>query len=258
MNVSSTVVEQSREKPPHLTLPHRGRALVVGLVATLAVALRGALLVPLVIQTNVVADTRLVVGDQTLGAQMVPGYTLATVTLAETYARFITKDSVKNPELGSLIDLQATVIPDNPVLRIQATAKKAKDALSGVAAAARMLTKSVSQVSGGTVAASEREFVAKRTEYATAQSAADVIQAEISRTPSPTSQVKTEYQTALTAAALAQLESDASGRILQNQMEAAANRSTGLTVIMEPQVSSNDTQPRHDINRRRTTGGTER
>jgi hypothetical protein len=220
------------------------RAVVLGVIATLAFALLGAAVAPTLLRSGISAETRLVVGDQTLGAQMVPGYTLATVTLAETYARFINRDTVARPELSTVADLHASVIPNNPIIRIQATADNAADAVAGVTAAARILTESVSSVSARSTEASRQDFVATRTAYAAAQAKAEALGAEISAAAKPSDKAKADHQAAVTNAALAQLESDAVGRLLQTQIEAGADKSTGLTTIMSAQVSSSDPKPR--------------
>jgi hypothetical protein len=219
------------------------RRWILALVSILAAALLGALIVPTIIRPSVSAETRLVVGDQTLGAQTVPGYAQATTTLAETYARFITMGTVKTSESRTLSDVQATVIPNNPVIRVQATAGNQKDALSAAAAAAQALIKSVNQVSGSTIDTSRKAFVNKLAASADADATTARLKNEIAATTTPSDKLNSEYQAAVTTSTLARIEVDAYRTIVQNQLEAGKNQSTGLTVIMQPQVLSTNKRP---------------
>ena len=221
----------------------RGRTFVLALVSTLAATLLGALVVPMIIRPGVTAETRLVVGIQSRGAQTVPGYAQATVTLAETDARFITMDTVNKSQSPTLTDVQATAIPSNPVIRIQASAGNAKDARSGAAAAAQALIKSVNQVSSTTVDKTRQIYLTKRAADVSAQANDQLLQAEIAANPNPSDQLKSAYQAAVTAAALTALESDTYDNILRSQLQAGADQSTGLTVIMAPQVTSTTKNP---------------
>lgn len=182
MTAHSSRVERSRAGAEYLASLGSRRTLILALVSILAATLLGALIVPMISRPSVTAETRLVVGDQTLGAQTVPGYALATTTLAETYARFITMGTVKKSESRTLSDVQATVIPNNPVIRVPATAGNQKDAFSGAAAAAQALIKSVNQVSGSTIDTSRKTLVNKLTASADADAATARLKDEIAAT----------------------------------------------------------------------------
>ncbi|MEP7368295.1 MAG: hypothetical protein ABI662_01485 [Dermatophilaceae bacterium] len=215
-------------------------AFVVG--STLGAALVGALLLQLVVGPNVTAETRLVVGVQSLGVQKVPGYTNATLGLAETYARFITTDTVKQPKSSTLVKVATTVIPDTPVIRVQATAANAKDARSGAAAGAQALIEAVSHVSGSTVEKSRQTFLTKRALSVSAQTEADTLHGQLAATPYDDN-LSSAYSAAVNKAALARLEADTSDRILRNQLQAGADQSVGVTVIAQPQVTSAQSRP---------------
>lgn len=243
MTTSSAPVGSRRGEAGHSATVHSRRTVIFGLVSTLGATLLGALLGPMIILPTVTAETRLVVGDQTLKAQKVPGYVVATVALAETYARFITKDTIRDSESGTLSDVQATVIPDNPIVRIEAKADNAHDALMGAATAAQALIESVSQVSGSAIDRTRQTFLEKRAAYTTIQMQVDSLKAEIAAPGNASDELRSRYEAALTTLALAQLESDAYGMMVQDQLAPAAEESTGLTIIMKPQVSSTENEP---------------
>lgn len=87
-------------------------ALVLVLVALGAAA--AAILVP----PQRVHEVRLVVGTRELSAQQVPYYSTATLSLAETYARYVTEALATGAEAS----ISASVIAGTPVIRIQASA----------------------------------------------------------------------------------------------------------------------------------------
>jgi hypothetical protein len=240
---SSSRVERRRAGAEYLASLGSRRTLILAVVSILAATLLGALIVPMISRPSVSAETRLAVGDQTLGAQTVPGYAQATTTLAETYARFITMGTVKKSESRTLSDVQATVIPNNPVIRVQATAGNQKDALSGAAAAAQALIQSGNQVSGGTIDTSRKILVSKLTASAEADAVTARLKNKIAETTTPSDKLNSEYQAAITASTLARIEADAYTAIVQNQLEAGKSQGTGLTVIMQPQVLSTNKKP---------------
>jgi len=240
---SPYLAERTRGGPAHLSLLGSTRMLVIAIVSTLAAALIGALVFPALMPAGVTAETRLVVGNQTLGAQRVPGYAEATVTLAETYARFITMGTVKKAAAPTLSDLQATVIPGNPVIRVQATAANARDASAGVAAAAQALIKSVNQVAGTSVDQTREIYLAKRTASDQAQAKVDFYRALVTNSTKPSATLLAAQEAAVRTAALARIESDAYVTIVQNELVDGTIQSAGLTVIMDPLVSAPSKKP---------------
>jgi hypothetical protein len=239
----SSRVERSRAGAEYLASLGSRRLLIIAVVSTLLATVIGALVVPMFLRPAVTAETRLVVGNQTLGAQRVPGYASATVTPAETYARFITMEQVTKAQSATLSDVQATVIPNNPVIRIEVTAGNAKDARSGAAAAARDLVVAVNQVSGNTIDASQQMYLQKRTASDQAQGVVDQLTTQVKGTLHPSAKLLADQQSAIINASLARIESDAYVTIVRNELMDGTTQSAGLTIIMAPLVTATDKRP---------------
>lgn len=120
------------------SISHRALAVVVVLVVV--VALNGLLIGHRYGAMSFHAETRLMVGEQTISAQAVPGYSLATQQLAENYARLVSSDSVaksvSQKVSGGDIELRATAVASSSVIRIEATANSSARAVSAATAAA--------------------------------------------------------------------------------------------------------------------------
>lgn len=243
MTASPDLADRTRGGSPHTTILTSRRLLTYAVISTLAAALLGALVFPSLLPAGVTAETRLVVGNQTLGAQRVPGYAEATVTLAETYARFITLGTIKKSQSPTVRDLQATVIPGNPVIRIQATADNPRDASAAVSAAGQALMTSVDKVSGSSVEQTRATYLAKRTASDDARARADELAALVRQSANPGKKLLADQEEAVRTAALARIESDAWVTIVQNELVDGTVQSAGLTVIMDPLVAPASKKP---------------
>ncbi len=131
MNARSTHRNLVRDRPVWI--------LIAACVSVPAAA--GALLALIFFPASPTAEARLIVGTQELSAQQVPFYTNSTVSLAETYARYITDGGIEGVDTG--IELRATAVPETPLLRIEATADSAEAAMNGAQEAAEQLIERV-------------------------------------------------------------------------------------------------------------------
>lgn len=144
------------------------RAVVVAVLAIVGAALVGALL-SLLVPTRYTAEARLVVGEQTVSAQSVPGYATATQQLASTYARLMQGDEVQqslnalNLESGAA-SVSASPIPDSSVIRVEAQGSTREDAVEAANTSAAALIAVVSEVRGP-----DSTFERVRAEYVEAQ-----------------------------------------------------------------------------------------
>lgn len=142
---------------------HRLRQFAFIVIAIALWALLGALLLPLLKTPTVTAESRLVVGDQSLEAQAVPGYVTATQQLATTYARLVSSDGIK-AAAGNDAVITATPIPESVVIRIDATAATSEQAIHAADIAAQALIEAVA-ASGGAdaLARTQRALIQART-----------------------------------------------------------------------------------------------
>ncbi|MDO5627806.1 MAG: hypothetical protein Q4G43_05725 [Mobilicoccus sp.] len=93
------------------------------------------------------AEARLLVGDQTIQAQAVPGYALATQQLAGSYARLAVGDAVTGA-VPDGVEVKASNIPDSAVVRLEAEADDAETAVAAADQAADALVAAVRGVTG--------------------------------------------------------------------------------------------------------------
>lgn len=115
---------------------------VVCLVLVLGLALLGGI-AGLVVGREATAEARVVVGTGDLAAQQVPGYSAATVAMAETYARYVTE--ADRASLPGDARVSASVVAETPVIRVQATAGTPETALSAVTSATEELISEVNE-----------------------------------------------------------------------------------------------------------------
>lgn len=94
--------------------------LLYAAILVLVLAVVGAAIGAIFGPRDVAYEARVVVGSRDLSAQQVPFYSTATVSLAETYARYVTEED--GVDLPFDVTVTASVIADTPVVRIQATA----------------------------------------------------------------------------------------------------------------------------------------
>lgn len=202
------------------------RSLVrTALVLVLGGAL-GALLFSQVFPSQDRAEVRLVVGNQSLGAQAVPGYTDATVRLAETYARLVTDEDLTDDNT-----VRATVIPGNPVIRLQTTAPTESAALANAQAQADALIERVQQVASGNVAQARRAYLRNQAAVVAAQERVTQA-ADGGELPGrQLARLRAELE-------LSQIEADASAEVLQRRLAANADGSTSVSVVDTPEAVS--------------------
>lgn len=97
------------------------------------------------------AESRLVVGSQTVEAQSVPGYALATQQLGVTYARLSTAPAVTQAASagakGESVSVSVSPIPESAVLRVEVTSASSASAVGAATAAAQALVVEASKVS---------------------------------------------------------------------------------------------------------------
>lgn len=202
------------------------RAWILSALVVVAGLVLGALAGAAVLGGRVSAETRLVVGDQTIRAQSVPGYALATMQLAATYSRLVSSDSVtgRMPE-GVTVD--ASPIPDSGIVRVVAQADDEATAISAADTAAEALIAAAdtAQSKSGGDAVAEEYLVARR----------DLFE----------KQAKARAATATAqdvfAVDLAQARVDAMAQAYREQVISASNNATGLAVTQKAQPVSSTT-----------------
>lgn len=180
----------------------------------------GAALAAVLLPPRVAYETRLVVGTSELSAQQVPYYSTATVSLAETYARYITEVD----GAGHAAELSASVIAETPVLRIEAVAPRAEDAKAAAEqAAANLMTK----VNEGRSA----DFA--RLSDAVAQASNDLAELQGAEARLPENASASERARVAADIRLAELRLTAASDVYRNAQVADLNPTLQLSVIQE-------------------------
>ncbi len=200
------------------TAPARTRrpgviALMVAAVVVIAAAAGGALLGQRLLGTSVTAEAQLVVGDQSVRAQSVPGYALATQQLAATYARLIGAASE---------DASASPIPDSAIIRVRATAPTQDEAVAKADAAATQLIATANR------ARNQEEDDAASQAYLQAQ---QQLRAAQTRATAAASRPASVRGAAADQVALAQVRVDAAAESLRDDLRASLSNSAGVTVV---------------------------
>lgn len=120
-----TVVPKNRPTPLAALRAHKAIALLL-VVLGAAVGMVYALQAP----RTYTAEVRLSVDGESLTAQAVPGFALASQELAANYARYVNNaeaqtslDEDLGVELGSVREVTASPIPESNVIRIEVTAR---------------------------------------------------------------------------------------------------------------------------------------
>lgn len=179
--------------------------------------------------TAATAEARLVVGDQSLSAQQVAYYGTATVALAETYSRYVTEGWVETYAGQGVTGVQATVIPNTPVVRLSAEADTIEAAVAGADRAADSL---VAQVADNSPANRAVELEA---EFKASTTAAQEARREVERATSAAAGGRSGGEERLLAARTEQQLADAKVEALrtayQNTLTASKTPTTGLTKI---------------------------
>lgn len=127
--------------------PGLARLAVAGVLVLLCAGI-GAALGSAVLGGRTTAEARLIVGDQTIRAQTVPGYALATQQLAASYARLATADAVaEHAPPGA--EVSASPVPDSAVVRVEAVADDPQKAVAAADAASVALVDMVKDLTSG-------------------------------------------------------------------------------------------------------------
>jgi hypothetical protein len=132
------------------------------------------------------AEARLVVGESSLSANMIPGFALATQEIASNYSRFVTKGPVLQELPRSSARLVKTVsaspIPGSNIVRIEATATSAAAARLAASDASANLIRQVAALSPQRSAANTLQRLGKLSRDMTAtQALVAETQARVSR-----------------------------------------------------------------------------
>jgi hypothetical protein len=122
-------------------------------VVAVALGLAGGLAYDLSLPTSYTAEVRLAVGGQTVAAQAVPGFALASQQLAADFSRYVgpQQDSaVLKQALGSrtadVVSVGASPIPESNVIRVEVVAHNSQTAVKGAQSLAQSL---LTQVNAG-------------------------------------------------------------------------------------------------------------
>lgn len=203
--------------------------LVILFVATVAGgAVLGIIGARTYVPQTVSAEARLVVGDQTLSAQAVPGYAEGTKQLAVTYSRLVTSDEVRQTVKGTVRSVSATPIADSAIIRVVAEADNAKDSVAGSRAAAERLIKISDEARSSRSPA--KAIAQYRTAYAALQKANK--QLGDARAVGRLAAIDAAGR----AVAEAKLKTDAYGRIYQEQLSGSQTGSGQIVLISGPTV----------------------
>lgn len=171
--------------------------------------------------TSVTAESRLVVGDQSVRAQSVPGYALATQQLASTYSRLIGSAAADD-------SITASPIPDSAIIRVRATAPDDAAAIAAANEAAVNLIETANKARGQEEDdALAQAYLRAQTELQTAQTRA---------TAAATGPAAAAGEAA-GQAALAQVRVDAAAESVRDNLRASLSNSAGVTVVSEAVVT---------------------
>ncbi|BEP13598.1 hypothetical protein acdb102_19090 [Acidothermaceae bacterium B102] len=163
------------------------------------------------------AEARLAVGGQTVAAQAVPGFALASQQLAADFARYVTPDQDQAPlsqglgaRAAQVVSVSASPIPSSNVIRVEAVAHDPQTAADAAHVVAQsLLTQVNSTDTSGRAATLLTEYKALSDKVAAAQAK------------------NTEAATSLTA--------------LENRLTPTATKASGPTVFDPSTLSASDT-----------------
>ena len=221
-----SVQQSTRRATGQRGLWRRLTATFAAIVAVVLGAAAGAAIGLSVLGSTVVAESRLVVGDQSVRAQSVPGYALATQQLAATYARL----------LGATEDegVSASPIPDSAIIRVQAQGPDEASAVTAADEAAARLIKTANQArSAAEDQASSDAYLRARERLRVAQTRATAA-ADGSRARAGAADDQVE---------LAQVRVDAAAEALREDVRASLSNNAGVSVVQRA-VATPDALPR--------------
>lgn len=223
-----TVVPKSRPTPLAALRRHK-------LIAVLLVVLGAAAGVGYALQAPPVhtAEVRLAVAGESLTAQAVPGFALASQELAANYARYVNNaeaqtslDADLGVELGSVDEVTASPIPESNVIRIEVTARGEDTAVRAASQIAESLMTRVNAPDGrqADAEAALEEYTRISTEAAEAEqvslSAEDALNNALGRASSGSPRAGDDIPALRNAAAAAAARLS----VLQVQQEAVGQR----------------------------------
>lgn len=197
--------------------------IVAFLVLVLAAAAGGAYAGWRYLGSSVTAESRLVVGDQSVRAQSVPGYALATQQLAATYSRLIGSAAANDA-------ITASPIPDSAIIRVRATGDDEASAIAAADQAAATLIETANRARG------QEEDDAIAAAYLQAQ--AQLRAAQSTATAAATGPAAAAGEAA-DQAALAQVRVDAAAESVRDNLRASLSNSAGVTVVSPAVVTEN-------------------
>src|SRR3954454_4215176 len=138
-------LDQPHAVPPSNPLRSMLRLWPVTVVAV-ALGLAGGLAYDLTLPTSYTAEVRLAVGGQTVAAQAVPGFALASQQLAADFARYVgpQQDSAVlkqalGPRTAEVVSVAASPIPQSNVIRVEVVAHDSQTAVDGAHVVAQSL-----------------------------------------------------------------------------------------------------------------------
>lgn len=201
---------------------------VLFVLSVLAGAALGALAARLLAPQGVTAESRLVVGDQTLSAQAVPGYAEGTKQLAATYSRLVMSDEVRQAVNGTVRSVSATAVADTAIIRIAAVADNEKDALAACREAGKRLVAVSAQARNSqSPTKALASYRAAYTEFQKANKALGDARAEDDQAAIDAAQKKV---------AETQLTVNSYGQLYQEQLSGANGGSGQVVTVAQPTV----------------------
>ncbi|MDO5699041.1 MAG: hypothetical protein Q4G51_13815 [Dermatophilus congolensis] len=222
MNASTAEATRSAAKVDQRRAALPVRLWILAAVLVILGAVAGAGAGAALLGDKVVAESRLVVGDQTIRAQSVPGYSLATQQLAVTYSRLIGSDAV-GAEVPEGVAVDASPIPDSAIVRVRAEATDEGAAIAAADAAAQALVAAADEARARNTSDSIAEG------YLEARADLDRARATQTRAETPANAYQVE---------LAQTRVDALQQAYRERVVATANNATALAVTQKGEIVS--------------------
>jgi capsular polysaccharide biosynthesis protein len=227
----------------------RRHRLATAVVVLLAVA--AGIVAGLVRPAVYTAEARVAVAGNTLSAQAVPGFALASQELAADYARYV-NDAQEQSDLASRLgvradtveEVSASPIPDSSVVRIEVTALDAGTATRAAATVADALLRQVNDSASATdeAAATLAQYTDMADQVAAAQQAADAAEAAAAN-PAAGADLQQLRQAAAEAKsqlAILQVQQEALGQKYRSQVSSTTDEAAGLTLVQEAAVAGDD------------------
>lgn len=213
---------------PAARRPRRALSVVIAALCLIAATVLGGYAGWHTLGRQVTAEARLVVGQQTIQAQSVPGYALATQQLAATYSRLVGGDAMATVAPAGVV-LSASPVPDSAIIRVQAVGADAAQVTAAADAAATALVDAVGKARG--------EQEADTGELTAARTALRAAQASLAQETNGEGDPK-KVGRLQDAVAVAQLRVEALSQSFKEQVMASRSGSAGLTLTQQAAVTS--------------------